>query len=245
MGDIAFGIAAAFMLGVFAANMGWMPGVRVVAVVFCVAMVGIIFSCLGRGGPHECNKGMFAALIVIVMAISAGALYYHAYVHWTAAHTHLPAGKNAAFFGVVTEEPKSTGKFIMLTVALARPYAGTVDIFASANNDQFRYGDDVWIKGKIKSKIQDDSLATFTKKTEKQDGLIDLNNDSYKNYLKILAYEDWPKAFFEFEKDGLKKKVIIKKVEYKDGILSILRVIPEGKKEMDYKDFLRGNQSTK
>lgn len=97
-----------------------------------------------------------------------------------------------------------------------------------------------WIKGKIKAKSQEDSEATFTKKTEKQDGFLDLSKDSYNNYLKILAYEEWPKTYFETARNGQKIKVIIKKANWKDGNLQILRVIPEGKKEMDYADFLRG-----
>lgn len=97
-----------------------------------------------------------------------------------------------------------------------------------------------WIKGKIKPKEQNHSGATFTKKVEKADGLIDLASDSHKNYLKILAYEDWPQAYFEAVHNGKKFKVIVKKASYKDGVLKILRVLPEGKKEMDYQDFLRG-----
>ncbi len=97
-----------------------------------------------------------------------------------------------------------------------------------------------WIKGKIKSNEQNDSEATFTKKVEKTDGLIDLSGNPYKNYLKILAYEEWPQAYFEIIKDGQNKKVIIKKAEFKDEELKILRVLPEGKKEMGYEAFLRG-----
>jgi len=97
-----------------------------------------------------------------------------------------------------------------------------------------------WIKGKIKTEAQNDSEATFTKKVKKQDGLLDLSNDAYKNYLKILAYEEWPKTYFEIDKNGQKIRVIIKKAVWKNGLLEILSVIPEGKKEMDYKSFLLG-----
>ncbi len=97
-----------------------------------------------------------------------------------------------------------------------------------------------WIKGKIKPKAQDDSEATFTKKVEKQDGLIDLTMNPYNNYLKILAYEEWPKTYFEVSKNGSKMRVIIKSAIWKNGTLEILRVIPEGRKEMDYKAFLLG-----
>ena len=99
-----------------------------------------------------------------------------------------------------------------------------------------------WIKGKIKPQIQDDSKATFTKKIEKKDGLIDMNDDPYKNYLKILAYEEWPKAFFKINKNGKEMRVVITSAEWKDNKLEILKVIPEGKKEMSYGDFLRGNK---
>ena len=97
-----------------------------------------------------------------------------------------------------------------------------------------------WIKGKIKAKEQNHNQATFTKKVEKNDGLTDLSANPFKNYLKYLAYEEWPKTFFEITKNNQKKRVLIKKAEWKNGELKILRVIPEGKKEMSYDDFQRG-----
>lgn len=97
-----------------------------------------------------------------------------------------------------------------------------------------------WIKGKITAKAQDDSKATFTKKTQKQDGLIDLSMAPLKNYLKVLAYEEWPKTYFETNRSSQKIRVIIKKATRRDGKLEILSVVPEGKKEMAYTDFLRG-----
>lgn len=106
-----------------------------------------------------------------------------------------------------------------------------------------------WVRSRIHPQKQDDSLATFTKKVEKNDGLIDLNDNPYKNYLKILAYEDWPKTYFFAEKNinlsndiaGQRKiRVIITKATFENNELKIQSVIPEGKKEMSYEDFLRG-----
>jgi methionyl-tRNA formyltransferase len=97
-----------------------------------------------------------------------------------------------------------------------------------------------WIKGKIKTRIQDDSQATLTKKIEKQNGFLDLEKEPYKNYLKILAFEEWPKTYFEVNKKDKKIRVVVKKADWKDNQLEIQRVIPEGKKEMDYKSFLLG-----
>ena len=87
-----------------------------------------------------------------------------------------------------------------------------------------------WIADKIPEVDQDHSQATFTKKIEKEDGLIDLNDDPYKNFLKIQAYHGWPSAFF-FE-DG--KRMKITKASFKDGKLTIEKVIPEGKSEIDF-----------
>ncbi len=91
-----------------------------------------------------------------------------------------------------------------------------------------------WISGNITPQEQDHDSATFTHKVTKEDGLLDLNDDPYKNLLKIRAYEGWPGThFFKDE-----KRVKIVDAEMRDGKLRILRVIPEGKKEINYSDFL-------
>lgn len=87
-----------------------------------------------------------------------------------------------------------------------------------------------WINGEIIETPQDHSKATFTKMIQKEDGLIDLDGDPYRNYLKIQAYHGWPSAFFF--KDG--KRIKITQASYKDGKLIIEKVIPEGKSEINY-----------
>jgi len=124
----------------------------------------------------------------------------------------------------------------------------------------------LWVEGKIEAKPQDHSKATYTKKFIKADGEITLTDDPYKNFLKFQAFEGsigtyffyspFPKGSSESASRGISKssdradaptsfnkggiRVIIKSAEYKDGKLNILRVVPEGKKEMDYEEFLRG-----
>ena len=95
-----------------------------------------------------------------------------------------------------------------------------------------------WIEGKIKEEEQNHSLATYTKMINKEDGLIDLNDNPYNNYLKIQAYNGWPSAFFFIEKDGKKIRVKITKASFADNKLIIEKVIPEGKKEIDYKELI-------
>lgn len=87
---------------------------------------------------------------------------------------------------------------------------------------------------------QQDDQATYCKMILKEDGLIDLADDAYTNYLKILAYNIWPRAYFFTEKNGKRIRVVVTEARFEDGILVLERVIPEGRKEMFYKEF-QGN----
>ena len=71
--------------------------------------------------------------------------------------------------------------------------------------------------------------------------MIDIiNGDPYKNLLKIQAYSTWPQVYFFVEKGTQKIRIIVKEAKYANGKLEIIKVLPEGKKEMKYEDFLRG-----
>lgn len=97
-----------------------------------------------------------------------------------------------------------------------------------------------WISGKIKAIPQDETKATYTKKIDKNDAEINMSDDHYKNLLKTKAYSMWPKAYYFHEKDNKKIRVIIKDAEIRDEKFVPTIVIPEGKKEMSFDDFLRG-----
>ncbi len=94
-----------------------------------------------------------------------------------------------------------------------------------------------WLSGKISAQEQDHDLATFTKKIQKEDGLIDLTANSRKNFLKVQALNPWPGAYFFVEKNGEKIRVKITKANYTEGKFIISKVIPEGKRETDYSVF--------
>lgn len=100
-----------------------------------------------------------------------------------------------------------------------------------------------WLSGEIQAIPQDEGLVTFSSMIKKEDALIDLNDDPYKNFLKIKAYENWPIAFFLKEHKGKNIRVKVTDATFLDGNLVIKKVIPEGKKEMDYKSFLNGYKS--
>ena len=91
-------------------------------------------------------------------------------------------------------------------------------------------------------KTQDESKATYTKLIKKEDGLINLNDDADKNLRKVLAYSRWPGAYFFFQtKNNKNLRVVVKDAEVRDGKFIPTRIIPEGKREMDWQDFLHGN----
>lgn len=90
-------------------------------------------------------------------------------------------------------------------------------------------------ENKLEMKEQNENQATYCGKISKEDGLIDLNTDAIINYNKFRAYYTWPKTYF-FVKD---KRVIIKDAILENNKFIIRKVIPEGKKEINYEDFLK------
>ena len=91
-----------------------------------------------------------------------------------------------------------------------------------------------WLTGSLALAVQDESQATVTKKIVKEDGELDLAAPARANYLKYLAYDGWPGTYF-FDAKG--KRVKITAASFKNGQFFIERVIPEGKREMNYIDF--------
>lgn len=96
-----------------------------------------------------------------------------------------------------------------------------------------------WVKGEIDAHEQNHDIATYAEKITKEDGLLDLQADAYKNLLKIRAYEGWPGTYTFFERGGKKIRVAIIDARVENNKLVIERVKPEGKKEMAYEEFLR------
>ena len=88
----------------------------------------------------------------------------------------------------------------------------------------------VFETGAIEPRPQDASQATFTPRLKKEDGLLDLSNDARENWNKYRAYADTIGTYF-FE-DG--KRMKITSAEFARGEFRVLRVIPEGKREMPY-----------
>jgi len=104
-----------------------------------------------------------------------------------------------------------------------------------------------WTRGDIAPQEQEHELATYCGKITKADGelTIDPHNlptgDAARQaLLKIYAYDGWPGTFFFVETPkGTKRIKIVDATLDTHGALDIHRVVPEGKKEMDWETFLQ------
>jgi len=97
-----------------------------------------------------------------------------------------------------------------------------------------------WIAGLVERESQDHTEATYSRKITKDMGEIDFSHNPYHNLLKIRALEGNPGTYFYTERGDKRIRVKIVDAELApDGALRITRVIPEGKKEMSYTDFIK------
>lgn len=103
---------------------------------------------------------------------------------------------------------------------------------------------DEYLSGSLIPKEQNHEKATFTKKVTKEDGLIDIKDESSENqrlsFLKFQAFRGWPGIYFFTERKSKKIRVSVKEAKFEEEKFIITRVTPEGGKEISYEEFLRG-----
>lgn len=92
-----------------------------------------------------------------------------------------------------------------------------------------------YLAGDIVPIPQDASLSSRARKLSKEDGCLSLNASALVNWNTYRAYADTIGTYF-FEGT---KRVKITKASLVNGEFRIERVIPEGKHEMSYADFVR------
>ncbi len=97
-----------------------------------------------------------------------------------------------------------------------------------------------WIDGSISEIPQDDSVATYCKIIQKTDAYVDLSENPEVNLRKIRAYAGWPNAYTNISNNGKEFRLIIESAHLEEGKLIMDRIIPEGRKEMNWEDFERG-----
>lgn len=116
--------------------------------------------------------------------------------------------------------------------------------------DIFRKFEEIWpdlllntlnwvINRSIKWIPQDNNLATYCSKIEKENWEVDLINDKAEEiYNKFRAYYIWPWIYTFFKW----KRLVITECHLQDWKLVLDKVKPEWKKEMSIKDFVNGNK---
>lgn len=92
-----------------------------------------------------------------------------------------------------------------------------------------------FLSGAITPIPQDASLASRTRKLRKEDGLLSLDASAETNWNTYRAYADTIGTYF-LKKD---KRVKITGAEFAKGEFRVLRVIPEGKREISFADFAK------
>ncbi|MGB0925131.1 MAG: methionyl-tRNA formyltransferase, partial [Minisyncoccia bacterium] len=94
-----------------------------------------------------------------------------------------------------------------------------------------------WVTGAITAQEQNHDLATYCGKLQKSDADL-TNDDNITRDRKYRAYYGWPGSFIM--DDGLRLKIT--KARFEDNIFTIERIIPAGKKEMDYDVYLNNKK---
>lgn len=84
-----------------------------------------------------------------------------------------------------------------------------------------------YIKGYLKLIPQDDKKATYTKSLTRQSGFIDVNNSPKNLKTMIRAYFPWPGVWTKYHEKRIK-------------LLPNEKIQVEGKREVNYKDFING-----
>lgn len=164
----------------------------------------------------------------------------------------------------ILENKRNTGVSIMLMeekmdagaiIAQARieideaewPIAGSLfeEMLATEGGNLLAEVLPAWIEGQITPEPQNETHATYTKKFSDADSEIDLSGDALQALLKIRAFDKNPRAHFFAVRAGKKMRVIITDANLVDGKLVINKVIPEGKREMEYQEFLRAGEASR
>lgn len=96
-----------------------------------------------------------------------------------------------------------------------------------------------FLSGNASAVPQDAAQATFAKKIAKADGLLDLAGTARENWNTYRAYAESPGTYFFAKRNGKTVRVKIVDATYENGVFTPTRVIPEGKREMNYEDFSR------
>lgn len=86
---------------------------------------------------------------------------------------------------------------------------------------------------------QDHTQATRCGKILKSEGELNLEDDAQKNWNTYRALAESPGTYFFVDRHGKRMRVKILTAHFNGTVFTPDRVIPEGKQEMSYQDFMR------
>ena len=122
-----------------------------------------------------------------------------------------------------------------------------------------------WVEGKIGPGLQDESRASYTRMETKEDGLLDWKLPAVVLWRRVRAYHPWPGCYFDWKGGRLRVMKAIPMLDVEggeagrvivlprtaaarvavrtaDGLLGLISVQPEGKREMTASDFSAGHR---
>ena len=144
IGDAVFCAAIGFLTGILAASFDWNLLEVTVWILIGGGIVGIAAHFITLEKFNETM--MFGG--ICIFAIFFGAAYFRWFIGHAARAEKLPSGKSATFLAIVSDEPTTSNKAILLKAQLEKPYAGAITIFAPLNS-HYGYGDELRATGAI------------------------------------------------------------------------------------------------
>ena len=123
----------------------------------------------------------------------------------------------------------------------------------------------LWLEGKIKPQTQEEAQASHTKAVSKEDGEIDWQLPAVELWRRVRAFDPWPGCYTSWREKRLKLSKVVPLgggksekpgkvvalappasaavgIETGDGVLGLLRVQLEGKREVSAEEFMRGQR---
>jgi methionyl-tRNA formyltransferase len=123
----------------------------------------------------------------------------------------------------------------------------------------------LWIEGQIKPRPQDNSKASYSKMIKKEDGEVDWRLSAEELWRRVRAFDPWPGCYARWQGKRLELVKVLPLygekstepgrvialvppapvtvgVETGDGILGLVRIQLEGKRELSAEEFVRGQR---
>ena len=123
----------------------------------------------------------------------------------------------------------------------------------------------LWIEGRIKPRLQDDNKASYSRMIKKEDGEIDWRLSAQELWRRVRAFDPWPGCYARWRDKRLKlikvlplygeksnepgrviavvpPALVTVGVETGDGVLGLVSIQLEGKRELSAEEFVRGQR---